>query len=56
MREPCMCGAEDCRECFPGGPAPERDDCPDEPEPYRASDKDNEWMDYVAPGYRDAPC
>ena len=57
MNGPCDCGAEDCPKCFPGCNEPKGDDGPepDVPKTYRGSDKDNEWMDYICEGYRDAP-
>lgn len=59
MREPCMCGAEDCKECFPQLAAKDNDHDdgiePETPAPYQASDPKNRWMDFICDGYRDVP-
>lgn len=58
MNGPCDCGAEDCPMCYPNIDADDSDQDdgsePETPEPYRAMDKNNEWMDYICEGYRDA--
>ena len=56
MSEPCMCGAEDCKLCFPLGCADEEEDDYDDdnfPDPSD-DDVDDDIADYVCEGYKES--
>ena len=57
MSGPCDCGAEDCPKCNPWCNYPKEDREPEaeDEETYKASDPENEYMDYICEGYKDAP-